>query len=72
VKAPAWHALVAIILATGATVAVVLLSVSVMRTPGHVTAEESTLLSSTLGVIVGAAAAYLGSRVADDNANGPH
>lgn len=66
----AWHTLVAVILATGAAVSVVLLSISILTTPGHVTGEESTLLSTVLGATVGAAAAYIGRTVSDGDGTG--
>lgn len=59
--AEGWHALVAVILATGVTVAVIVLAVFELVSPGHVTGEESTLLSTVLGTMVGAAAGYLGT-----------
>lgn len=66
----AWHTLVALILALGAATSVVLLSISVLTTPGHVTGEESTLLSTVLGATVGAAAAYIGRTVSDGDGTG--
>lgn len=62
-----WHALVAIILATGVAVAVIILAVFELVSPGHVSGEESTLLSTVLGTMVGAAAGYLGT----NRPNGP-
>jgi membrane protein DedA with SNARE-associated domain len=60
--AEGWHALVAVVLAVGVVISVTLLSVSALAAPGHLTGEESTLLSTVVGAMVGAAASYLGGR----------
>jgi hypothetical protein len=57
-----WHALVAIILAVGASTAIVLLAVMEVVRDGNVTAEEATLLATVLGAAVGAVATYLGGK----------
>lgn len=56
-----WHAVVAVILAVGVSAAIVILSCNELTTSGHVTGEESTLLSTILGTAVGAIAGYLGT-----------
>jgi hypothetical protein len=56
------HTLVALILATGAALAVVTLAVGSVALNGPVSTEEATLLSTALGAIVGAVATYLGTR----------
>lgn len=56
-----WHSLVAIVLAIGVAASLILLSLVELRTSGHVTAEEATLLSTILGATVGAIATYLGT-----------
>lgn len=65
-----WHALVAVILATGVAVAVIILAVFELVSPGHVSGEESTLLSTVLGTMVGAAAGYLGTSRHSDSSGG--
>ena len=66
--APKWHAFVAVILAVGVAAAIVILSANELTTSGHVTGEESTLLSTVLGTAVGAIAGYLGTHGRFDDA----
>lgn len=62
-----WHGVVALILATGIAISVVLLAVSELDhgTAGHISGEESTLLSTVLGAGIGAIATYVGLRSHD-------
>jgi hypothetical protein len=57
-----WRAVVAVILALGVTLTVVLLAVEELQHPGHVSPEEAELLALSIGVSVGAVAVYLGGR----------
>jgi hypothetical protein len=69
--APKWHAIVAVILAIGVAAAIVILSANELTTSGHVTGEESTLLSTVLGTAVGAIAGYLGTHGRFDDPPAP-
>jgi hypothetical protein len=57
-----WQGIVAIILATGVALSLIVLSVSDVFHDGHVTAEESTLLATALGAAIGAIATAMGQR----------
>ena len=57
-----YHAIVAVVLALGATATLILLAVMELTRDGHVTPEEATLLSTVLGAVIGAVATYLGGR----------
>jgi hypothetical protein len=59
---PRGYTLVALILATGAAAAVIILAVGSVALNGPVSTEEATLLSTALGAIIGAVATYLGTR----------
>jgi hypothetical protein len=61
-----WAGMVAVVLAAGLAVCLVVISVAVFRTPGHLTAEEATLLSTILGAVVGAIATFLGTHAPSD------
>ena len=55
-----WHGLVAIVLALGLAVAVVLLCLETILHRGPVSDSEAAVLSTVLGAAVGAVATYLG------------
>jgi predicted anti-sigma-YlaC factor YlaD len=57
-----WHGLVALVLALGVTIALVAGFITAELTPGAVTTEEISLLSTIAGAAVGAVATYLGVR----------
>ena len=56
-----WHGLVAIVLALGLAVAVVLLCLETILHRGPVSDSEAAVLSTVLGAAVGAVATYLGA-----------
>lgn len=55
----------ALILATGVSSSVVILCLTVAFQPTTISAQGADLLSSTLGVMIGAVAVYLGYRASD-------
>lgn len=61
------YATVAVLLALGVAASIILISVAVLNTPGHVTEQEATLLSTVLGAAVGAIATYLGAHGGREN-----
>jgi hypothetical protein len=58
-----WRAVIALILALGAAITLVVLALSELDhgTAGHISEAESTLLATALGAVVGAVATYMGS-----------
>jgi hypothetical protein len=56
-----YRAAVAVILAAGVAVAVVLLSIGAENATKAISAEDANLLSTVLGAAVGAVATYLGT-----------
>lgn len=58
--------LVAVVLAAGVSIAVIVLAVGSVAINGPVSTEEATLLSTVLGAAVGAVATYLGTRSSSD------
>lgn len=69
-----WHRLlesaVAIILALGVSITVVILAARKLFEDGAVTQEEVTLLSTAIGGMIGAVATYLGLHERYGNGNG--
>lgn len=57
-----WHAIVAIILATGVTLSLIGLTLNKILQDGHITEIESTIFSTALGAAIGAVATYLGGQ----------
>jgi len=55
-----WHGIVAIILALGVSVTLVLEVVNIILRNGHTTETEATLLATAFGAAIGAIATYLG------------
>jgi len=65
----AGRTIVAIIMAIGASIAIVLLVVETMLHVGSITSQESTVISTTLGAIIGALAVFLGAHQANGGSN---
>jgi hypothetical protein len=63
---------VALVLALGAAIAVVVIALGAALHEGPISQEESTLLSTALGAAIGAIATYLGiSRTRGDSEDAP-
>ena len=59
-KADNIHAAVALVLAVGVAVTVVILSLETVLHTGPISQAEATVLATIVGAIIGAVAAYLG------------
>lgn len=57
-----WHAIVAIIIALGVSISLILLAASEVEHVQHITEAEATVLATVLGAAIGAVATYLGGR----------
>jgi uncharacterized membrane protein len=57
-----WHGIVAVILAGGVAVTLILELVNIILRDGHVTEVEATILSTAFGAMIGAVATYLGGK----------
>lgn len=66
-----WRGVVALVLATGVSVALVAGVLTAELTPTKVTSEEIAFLSTLGGASVGAVAAYLGIRHIDNTPDPP-
>jgi hypothetical protein len=55
-----WKVIIALVLAMGTAISIVLLSINELVNAGHITASESTLYSTILGALIGALGTYLG------------
>lgn len=62
---PKGSVLVAVVLSAGLAIAICTLAVGAVVHAGPISQEESNLLSTVLGAIVGAVATYLGTRRPD-------
>jgi hypothetical protein len=60
-----WRGIVAVILALGAAIAVILLIVETILHAEAVTSQEATVISTSLGAMIGAVAVYLGGHTPD-------
>lgn len=68
----AGQAVVAVIIALGFSVTIVLLAIPEVQGHGHVSSDEATLLATVLGAAIGAVATYLGTRATpNDDDSGP-
>jgi hypothetical protein len=56
----AWHAAVAIILALGVAITLVLLAANELTHSGHISSDETTVIATVAGAVVGAVATFLG------------
>jgi uncharacterized membrane protein AbrB (regulator of aidB expression) len=54
------HSIVAVILAVGVSITVIILAVETVLHTGSISEQESALLSTVLGAAIGAVATYLG------------
>lgn len=61
------HGLVALVLSVGLVTAVIILAIETILHPGAITAEESTVLSTVLGGLIGSVATYMGVRHTTNN-----
>lgn len=68
-----WRAACAVLLALGVAALLVILSLNLYNTDGHVTSDEANLVSVLGGAAIGAVAAYLGGAGShkDDSGDGP-
>lgn len=55
-----WHAAVAIILALGVAATLVLLAANELTHSGHISSDETTVIATVAGAVVGAVATFLG------------
>jgi len=70
VKAGDVHGAVALVLAVGVAVTVIILSLETVLHTGPISQAEATVLATVIGAVVGAVAAYLGVSKTGGGSNG--